>query len=55
MVTHSSSLAGIIPWAEESGRLHTVHRVARVRHGLATKQQKQQFLGVDLLKGISKD
>ena len=27
----------------------------RVRHGLATKWQKQQFLRVDLLKGISKD
>ena len=28
MATHSSILAWRIPWTEEPGRLHTVHRVA---------------------------
>ena len=37
MATHSSILAGESPWTEEPGRLHTVHRVARVRLDLATK------------------
>ena len=30
MATHSSILAWRIPWTEEPGRLHTVHRVTRV-------------------------
>ena len=29
MATHSSILAWIIPWTEEPGRLHLVHRVAK--------------------------
>ena len=29
MATHSSTLAWKIPWAEEPGRLHAVHGVAR--------------------------
>ena len=29
MATHSSILAWRIPWTEEPGGLHTVHRVAR--------------------------
>ena len=29
MITHSSILAWRIPWTEELGRLHTVHRVAK--------------------------
>ena len=33
MVTHSSILAGRIPWTEGSGGLHTVHEVAKVRYG----------------------
>ena len=37
MTTHSSTLAWKIPWAEEPGRLHTVHGIARVTHDLATK------------------
>ena len=32
MADHSSILAWIILWTEEHGRLHTGHRVARVRH-----------------------
>ena len=28
MATHSRILAGIIPWTEEAGGLHTVHEVA---------------------------
>ena len=32
MADHSSILAWKILWTEEHGRLHTVHRVARVRH-----------------------
>ena len=28
MATHSSILAWRIPWTEECGRLHTVHKVA---------------------------
>ena len=31
MATHSSSLAWKIPWAEETGRLHTVHGVTKSR------------------------
>ena len=37
MATHSSIHAWRIPWTEESGRLHTIHGVARVGHNLATK------------------
>ena len=37
MATHSSILVWEIPWAE--GWRATVHRVARVRRDLATKQQ----------------
>ena len=29
MAAHSSTLAWKIPWTEESGRLHTVHGVAK--------------------------
>ena len=31
MATHSSILAWRIPWTEEPGRLHTVHRVSKSR------------------------
>ena len=31
MATHSSILAGAIPWTEEPGGLHTAHRVAKTR------------------------
>ena len=29
MITHSSILAWKIPWTEEAGELHTVHKVAK--------------------------
>ena len=29
MATHSSTLAWKVPWTEEPGRLHTVHRAAK--------------------------
>ena len=35
MVTHSSILAGEIPWTEEPGGLPTVHRVTKSRTGLS--------------------
>ena len=35
--TPSSIVAWRIPWTEESGRLHTVQGVTKVRHDLATK------------------
>ena len=38
MATHSSILARIIPFTEESGGLQSMG-VTRVRHDLATKQQ----------------
>ena len=38
MVTHSCILAWKISWTEEPGGT-TVHRVARVRHTLASKKQ----------------
>ena len=37
MTTHSNILAWRIPWTEEPGRLHSVHRVPRVGHNLMTK------------------
>ena len=37
MATHFRILAWRIPWTEEPSRLHTVHRVTRVRHDLVTK------------------
>ena len=40
LAVHSSILAWAIPWTEDSGRLHTVCRVARVRYNLTTKQQQ---------------
>ena len=35
MATHSSILAWKIPWTEEFGGLHTVHRVTKSRIGLS--------------------
>ena len=35
MATHSSILAWEIPWTEEPGRPHVVHRVTRLGHDLA--------------------
>ena len=35
MVTHSSILTWRIPWTEEPGGLHTVHRVAKSRTRLS--------------------
>ena len=42
MATHSSILAWRIPWAEESGGLQSMG-LQRVRHDLATKQQRGHF------------
>ena len=39
MVTHSSILGWESPWTEEPGGLHSMGS-QRVRHNLATKQQK---------------
>ena len=39
MVTHSSILGWESPWTEEPGGLHSMGS-QRVRHSLATKQQK---------------
>ena len=38
IATHSSILAGIMPWTEEPGGLHSMGP-QRVGHGLATGQQ----------------
>ena len=43
MATHSSILAWEIPWAKEPGGLQSLES-QRVRHNLATQQQKQQFV-----------
>ena len=40
MATHSSILAGKIPWTEELGRLQSMGS-QRVRHDLVTKPQQQ--------------
>ena len=40
MATHSSILAGEIPWTEELGRLQSTGS-QRVRHDLVTKPQQQ--------------
>ena len=45
MATHSSVLAWKIPWAEEHGKLHTVHGVARVGHNLVTKPPPLRVIG----------
>ena len=37
MATHSSIPAWEIPWTEEPGRLHAVHRVTSVGHNLVTQ------------------
>ena len=39
IATHSSILAGEIPWTEEFGRLQSMGS-QRVRHDLVTKQQQ---------------
>ena len=41
MATHSSILAGRIPWTEESDRLHTMRTVA---HGVANSQTQLKQL-----------
>ena len=43
MATHSSILIWEIPWAEEPGRLHIVHGVAKSWAGLSTRSQVQGF------------
>jgi len=43
MATHSSILAWEIPWAEEPGGLQSLES-QRVRHNLATQQEKQQIV-----------
>ena len=43
MATHSSILAGRVPWTEEPDGLQTVHRVARVRHDLATEERESEI------------
>ena len=40
MATYSSTLAWKVPWAEEPGQLQSVGS-QRIRHGLATKQQRR--------------
>ena len=45
VATHSSSLAWEIPWTEEPGGLQSMG-FQRVRHDLATKQQKFISIGV---------
>ena len=42
MATHSSILAGEIPWTEEPGGLQYIGS-QRVGHDLATKQQQQSL------------
>ena len=37
MATHSSILAREIPWTEEPGRLHTVHRVTKSQIQLSSQ------------------
>ena len=48
MATHSNILACRIPWTEEPGGLQSTGS-QRVRHDLATKQQK----GISLKENIS--
>ena len=36
MATHSSILAGRIPWTEEPGRLHTPHGIAKSQTRLSS-------------------
>ena len=43
VATHSSILAWEIPWTEEPGGLQSMG-LQRVRHDLATKQQKTSYL-----------
>ena len=45
MTTHSSILAWEIPWTAEPGWLQSIG-LQRVRHDLATKQQKQQQINL---------
>ena len=49
MATHSSILAWEILWREEPGGLQSMG-VARVRHGLAIKQQQQNGIQSQILK-----
>ena len=51
METHSSILAGRIPWTEEPGGLQSMGW-QRVGHSLATKQQ-QSYFGSQIPLGIS--
>ena len=42
MATHSSILAGIIPWTEEPGGLHSMG-LQRARHHLAAEHEHEDF------------
>ena len=48
MATHSNILAWKIPWTAEPGGLHSLWGCKRVGHDLATKQQPQQLIRIQL-------
>ena len=48
MATHSSILAWRVPWTEELGGLQSMGS-QRVRHNLATKQQKTNVFALQIL------
>ena len=51
MATHPRILAWKIPWTEKPGRLQSME-LQRVGHNLATKQQQQLNLMIQLLNPI---
>ena len=51
MAARSTILARRLPWKEESRRLHTVHKAARVGHNLVTKPPPP-LIKCKLLMGI---
>ena len=48
MAAHSSILAWKIPWTEEPGGLHTVHRVAKSQTRLSTHTYANKGPGEEL-------
>ena len=50
MATHSSILAGRIPWTEEPGGLQSTGS-QRVRYDLATTQRQRAILLLGIIKG----
>ena len=53
MATHSGIFAWKIPRTEETGRLHIVHKVAKIKHDWAHTHRKEERVKADIFVSVS--